>query len=168
MAKYKNAPDLKAICEKIVRKYPSQFGDVATDRIHFMWNESPKESTKYAYVKKIGDEAKTLDPDHDFYFVVMRTMVMDFTPGQLHALCCHELKHIGPRDMDKDGNETVKLIKHDFEEFYSIMGAFGADWTFNPQCPDPLETDVSFSYMPMRETKPKDKEPHLKTAAKNA
>jgi len=159
MGKYKNAPDLKAICEKIVKKYPSQYGDVAVDRIHFMWNESPKESTKYAYVKKIGDEAKTLDPDHDFYFVVMRTMVLDFTPGQLHAL--------GPRDMDKDGNETVKLIKHDFEEFYSIMGAFGADWVFNPQCPDPLVEDVSFSYMPVRETKPKEKY-HLKAAAKNA
>ena len=88
-------------------------------------------------MKKIGNEAKALDPDHDFYFVVLRHMVVDFSLGQLHALCCHELKHIGPRDIDNEGNETVKIVKHDFEEFYSILGAFGPDWTFNPKCVDP-------------------------------
>ena len=146
--KFTPAPDLKSICHKLITKYPSQFSDVATDRIHFWHDESPKEKKKYAYVRKIDDLSKHLDPEHDFHFVVSRFMVKDFTPGQLHALCCHELKHIGPRDMDKEGNETAKLVAHDFEEFFSIIGAFGADWTFNPNCPDPLVENIEFAYLP--------------------
>ena len=171
MARYTEAPDLKKLSKQIVEKYPSQYPYVATDRIIFVWDEKPKEQKKYAYVRKIDDLSKSRDPDHDFYLVVARYMVKDFSESQLKALLCHELNHIGERDLDKDGNEKVKLINHDFEEFYSIVGAFGQDWPYNPNCPDPLKTTVTFTYRPAmpssKDKKKREKNTNLQIAAKN-
>ena len=166
MPKYTPAPEIEKICQKLVRKFPNKLGNVFTDRIHFWWDESPREKKKYAYVRKIDPLSKHLDPDHDFHFVVSRVMIKDFTKAQLHVLCEHEALHIGPIEEDADGNDKVSLIDHDSKEFISIIAAYGYDWTMNKDCVDPLEGDTTVEIRKPEKLLKKIKDKDFKIAAK--
>ncbi len=61
----------------------------------------------------------------DFLIIIYELNITGMTENQLKVLLWHELRHIG-WDFDK---QKAKIIPHDIEDFYSIIGRFGIRWS---------------------------------------
>jgi len=132
------APDIKETVIALKERYPTNLENVDVDRIIFWRDISPKKKRAYAYVKRIDDMDKMVNPNYDYHFVVNDASVKHFSPAQMNGLCFHEALHIGPPKVDSNGNVTATIVKHDLMEFFVVVAALGFDWEFNPACRDLL------------------------------
>lgn len=123
------ANEYKDIAQRIINKYPENFGNFDINQILFLreTNKSPK---KYAEVRKV-QPPYTFMTSMKFIMTVYEPCVMQMTEAQIHLLILHELMHI-----DED---FVKLRKHDLEDFKSIISIYGANWDIDNSLPDILE-----------------------------
>ena len=142
------ALEYKEIAMQLVDRYPQTLENVNTDRILFWSDVSPRKKKAYAYMKRVDDHDKMVNPNYDFHFVVNDVNVKEFTPAQVHVLVLHELMHVGPTKVDDAGNETIKSIDHDVKEFYAVIASFGIDWTHNEMCRDPLAETIQLKTPP--------------------
>lgn len=60
--------------------------------------------------------------DYDFIIVIYEPNISNFNDAQLQALLYHELLHIG---------EDYRIVKHDVNDFYSVLKEFGVDWQWD-------------------------------------
>lgn len=142
------AEDLKEIAIELKDKYPTTLENVEVDKIVFLRELSSDKSRAYAYTKRIEPIYKVINSAYDYLIVFFDKLIVDFTPAQLNVLVLHELMHIGGTEIDNKGNEKTKMIKHNVEDFFEIITAFGADWATNDSCRDPLAEIIEIKPAP--------------------
>lgn len=65
---------------------------------------------------------------YDFMIIIYDQNCAHFSDKQKEILIEHELRHIGVDE--EDGFETkLYIVPHDYEEFRSIIEAYGLDWS---------------------------------------
>jgi hypothetical protein len=121
--------DYKDIAEQLISKFQTTLGQIDIDQILFL-NESVKSPKKYADIQLVKSPY-TFITNYKFILTVYEPKVLGFNPAQMNILILHELTHIS-----EDGD---KLVKHDLEDFFTIISTFGPDWDTNPNVIDPLD-----------------------------
>ena len=61
--------------------------------------------------------------DHDYIICINERVLGTMSDAQLEILLYHELMHIG---------EDFDIVKHDVEDFYTLLKEFGVDWAVDP------------------------------------
>ena len=110
-----------------------------------LYLESEKEVKKngqiiFAECKKMSATTKSLltagvieeNMLPDFFVIVYKERVKNFTPEQLRILIMHELLHIAVEE-DSEGKPKYGTNKHDLNDFYYIVQRFGVDWAGDGQ-----------------------------------
>lgn len=64
----------------------------------------------------------------DFVIVIYKERIHGFTNEQLRILIMHELMHIGVKEDSETGVVSYHIVKHDLEDFRTIIEQFGTDW----------------------------------------
>jgi hypothetical protein len=153
------APDVKDMVIALKEKYRYNLSDVNVDRVLF-WRDLAKKKPpkKYpggaviAYVQKVNDMDRLVNPNHDFHFVVNASFFDKMSPAQQHITALHESLHIGPIETDDTGIDKVSLNDHDVKEFYVIQATFGMNWKWDDVVRDPLEEEIPFVHPPAAAT----------------
>lgn len=116
------------IAEELVNKYGVAFGHIDVDSILFL-SEDSKAPKKYADIQ-IVKSPYTFITNYKFIMTVYEPNVISMNDAQTNLLVMHELMHISD-DFDK-------LVKHDLEDFSSLVATYGLNWDTNPNVIDPL------------------------------
>ena len=117
------------IASKIVDRYNVAFGHIDVDSILFLTEDS-KAPKKYADIQLVK-APYTFITNYKFIMTVYEPKVIAMNDAQRNLLVMHELMHISD-DFDK-------LVKHDLEDFSSLIATYGLNWDTNPNVKDPLE-----------------------------
>lgn len=117
------------IASKIVDRYNVAFGHIDVDSILFLTEDS-KAPKKYADIQLVK-APYTFITNYKFIMTVYEPKVIAMNDAQRNLLVMHELMHISD-DFDK-------LVKHDLEDFSSLVATYGLNWDTNPNVKDPLE-----------------------------
>lgn len=125
------ANEYKDIAQRIINKYPENFGNFDINQILFL-RETSKAPKKYAEVRKV-QPPYTFMTSMKFIMTVYEPCVMSMSEAQLHLLILHELMHID--------DDFVKLRKHDLEDFKSIIAIYGPNWDIDNNLPDILDEE---------------------------
>jgi len=125
------ADEYKDIAQRLINKYPQNFGNFDINKILFL-KETSKSPKKYAETRKVTPPY-TFMTSVKFIITVYEPCIVSMNDAQLHLLMLHELMHI-----DED---FEKLVKHDLEDFKVIISKYGATWDIDPNLPDILEDE---------------------------
>ena len=68
--------------------------------------------------------------NYDFTITLFKNNLIGLTLDQIKIVLFHELLHVGI-EQGPDGTETYSVVKHDLEEFKTIIDRFGTDWAKN-------------------------------------
>ena len=68
--------------------------------------------------------------NYDFTITLFRNNLIGLTLDQIRIVLFHELLHVGI-EPGADGDEIYSVIKHDLEDFKTIIDRFGTDWAKN-------------------------------------
>lgn len=126
--------------EKLVRE-EENFEHIRENDIRIRYLESNKPAGKSKRVilgecRKISDrnrqmlEACSIKKEDipDFVIVIYKERIHGFTNEQLRILIMHELMHIGVKEDSETGVVSYHIVKHDLEDFRTIIEQFGTDW----------------------------------------
>ena len=67
---------------------------------------------------------------YDFTITLFKNNLIGLTLDQIKIVLFHELLHVGI-ELGPDGTETYNVVKHDLEDFKTIIDRFGTDWAKN-------------------------------------
>lgn len=121
--------EYREIAEQIVDKYNVAFGHIDIDSILFL-SEDSKAPKKYADIQMVKSPY-TFITNYKFIMTVYEPKVIAMNDAQRNLLIMHELMHIND---DFDG-----LVKHDLEDFSSLVATYGISWDTDPNVKNPLE-----------------------------
>lgn len=68
--------------------------------------------------------------NYDFTITLFRNNLIGLTLDQIRIVLFHELLHVGI-ETGADGDEIYSVVKHDLEDFKTIIDRFGTDWAKN-------------------------------------
>ena len=68
--------------------------------------------------------------NYDFTITLFKNNLIGLTLDQIKIVLFHELLHVGI-EQGPDVTETYSVVKHDLEEFKTIIDRFGTDWAKN-------------------------------------
>lgn len=68
--------------------------------------------------------------NYDFTITLFRNNLIGLTLDQIRIVLFHELLHVGI-EPGADGDEIYSVVKHDLEDFKTIIDRFGTDWAKN-------------------------------------
>ena len=68
--------------------------------------------------------------NYDFTITLFKNNLIGLTLDQIKIVLFHELLHVGI-EQGPDGDETYSVVKHDLEDFKTIIDRFGTDWAKN-------------------------------------
>ena len=123
--------EYKDIAQKIINKYPQNFGNFDINKIMFL-RETSKSPNKYAETRKVTSPYNFIT-SVKFIITIYEPCICQMTDAQLHLLILHELMHI---DEDFD-----KLVKHDLEDFKVLVSKYGPAWDIDPNLEDILDEE---------------------------
>lgn len=122
----------KDIADQIVAKFQTAFGQIDTNEILFLGEDSKAPKGTYADIR-IVKSPYTFITNYKFILTVYEPNTIGMTPAQVNLLIMHELLHI---DADFE-----KLVKHTIQDFSELVSIYGIDWDTNPSVVDPLASD---------------------------
>ena len=124
--------EYRDIAEQIITKYNTAFGHIDVNSILFL-SEDSKSPKKYADIQLVKSPY-TFITNYKFIMTVYEPKVIAMNDAQKNILIMHELMHIND---DFDG-----LVKHDLEDFSSLISIYGIAWDTDPNVKDPLSEDI--------------------------
>lgn len=96
-------------------------------RVSLMWAHAFKPdrdgNVTWGQVKKVSPLEQQYH-DHDFVILLNAGVWQELSPEHRRALVDHELNHCGASTND-EGDVTYYLVKHDLEEFVSVVRRYG-------------------------------------------
>ncbi len=125
-AKLAPAPDLEAIVNHLIRKYPEHV-DLQEFTFKVLWRDGEPDWLGHATPK--GEEDRLLSGvDAVIRIALQRCRGFRITAHQMEALLYHELCHFEVDEDEKTGRCTLKGRKfHDIEEWHAVIAKYG-DW----------------------------------------
>lgn len=131
MENREEAPLCEALANELLTECP-ELAYIANSqvRIRYLKSDLAKKSGRGRIVngecEKIPAKYKWAIPA-DFTITVYIPNMEYMDNAQLKILLFHELLHVGI-DKDPGGKETYSIVKHDLEDFKTIIDKYGANW----------------------------------------
>lgn len=135
---YLEAPDLEAIVEELIEKWPELKG-LRHLRLRLLWKQKGSVDAMARCSKASGFWGHLADVDFVIWAGAREVRGSFLTREQVEALLYHELSHIGFSEQ----GDVPRVVKHDAEVFYAEFRRYGV-WARDMQRFGQLALDGAF------------------------
>lgn len=136
---YDECTEFRDIAEKIIKKYPSEFGGIDSSLIkcYAVSNKERPDKKKMWTVSVIKSPVSEDVKTHRYFFEIYMTDWMELNDAQKSVFVAEALC-----SLPFDGEE--KKITPDVQGYRRIFSTFGLDFMNDPNLPDIIKTNVTF------------------------
>ena len=122
------------IAEDLIQNEP-ELAYIKDSRVRIAYLESDQAKKADADKLVLGECEKVAAKNkwainYDFTITLFRNNLIGLTLDQIRIVLFHELLHVGI-EPGADGDEIYSVVKHDLEDFKTIIDRFGTDWAKN-------------------------------------
>jgi predicted metallopeptidase len=124
-------PTMRPLAQRVIRAYPNLLGHIDIDRLLFYHEITGCASNAVAKCRRIvppyRDILRAAGIDADWIIEFYSVHTDGKSTNYLQVLMLHELLHIG---------EDGKIVKHNIQDFRSVLKLAGIDWGYDQDVPD--------------------------------
>jgi len=125
---YEEMPELKdvVVLLKSSKTFKDKLNHINIDRILYS-NFSKKASRTKGRIGPVPPRFSVFLKNFEYFLEIHKESWVTASEGERLYIILHELYHIPEEGFDKESSDYKKTIKHDLEDFKTLIKTFGAD-----------------------------------------